>query len=163
MPISKKLTVAEREILRDDYIMSVVTKYNKQLMDLITALKDTKPTDDTQAIIDNLKKKHKLDASLNRGYSYTDEIKQLDSISIKNHKQRIFFKHDIKDNTYNVTLSQNDEEDITQINNTILEYKGKRKIMETAIKDLLVSTSAEYDQQKKITSLQKELIIKCTL
>ena len=163
MPISKKLTVAEREILRDDYIMSVVSKYNKKLLDLISTLKDTKPRESTEMIMDVLKKTHKLDVNLNRAYSYTDELAKLEAITIIHPKNGILFRYNIKNNTYDVTLSQSNEENFDNITNRIKEYTSKKKIIEKTIKDLIASSSKEDDQQKKITSLQKELIAKCII
>jgi len=69
MPISKKLTVVERDILTDDYIMPIITKYAKDLTTLITLMKDKTIDDMVQKAKDDAFEHDNLALSVSTSYS----------------------------------------------------------------------------------------------
>jgi len=83
MPIGKKLSAVERNILIDDYVLVLITKHLKDLKSLMTYMKDSSHKDALTKYKDALSKDKNIHTSINRTYTgviadyilYTDNIK----------------------------------------------------------------------------------------
>ena len=73
MPISKKLTVAEREILIEDYITPLFSKNLKDLTSLIVLMKDTTIEDNKEALKEELKTKEEIAVNTHTSFDYNKQ------------------------------------------------------------------------------------------
>ena len=164
MPVSKKLTVAERKILTDDYIMPVLAKSVKDVVTLVSLMKDTRTTDDLEAFKKDLKEVHDTEAGINTAY---DHIKQVHSVykyhlhkRIPSASYRVYL--DTDDDSYTTNI------DITKDTDLAVMYAVKHsdKTMKIMFKQLVTwrqLNEALAVQTNKIEELQGKISAKCAL
>ena len=71
MPIGKKLSAVERNILIDDYVLVLITKHLKDLKSLMALMKDSSHKDALDKYKDDLKKTKYVEARISTTYKNT--------------------------------------------------------------------------------------------
>jgi len=85
MPIGKKLSAVERNILIDDYILVLITKHLKDLKSLMTFMKDSSHKDALDKYKDDLRKDKGVEAKISTIYKNTTSEYRLhtDDVMVK--------------------------------------------------------------------------------
>ena len=166
MPISKKLTVQEREILMDDYLVPVLFKHGKDLNSLITLMKDRTLDDDVEA--------YKKAMADNEEYSLTKNTHYQHS-SGKTVTSGYFIKTKFDDDEITASVNYSVDKgaysahfDVIQPNGLfcVNEMKNADKVIKAmvAVLDVWKDKNEALDvKNEHVAKLQESMKIKCSL
>ena len=167
MPISKKLSVAEREIMMDDYLMPTIYKHGKDLISLITLMKDQKLEKAVETFKEDNRKIKKLELSTNSHYDHSlfSSIVSYYQVRTNEHTSHYDESHvrfDVKEGKYSseVNVNAGDSKGLTN------EIKLKAKQIEQMIKtlDKWKDLNEALDvKNEHVAKLQNDMKIKCSL
>ena len=167
MPISKKLTAVEREILKDDYILDILAKHSKKITSLITILKDTTATDKLKTILETFQKKNVMNINIRQNYQSRLQKSKRIAITFAdkspNNTEKNYVNYDIEKELFNATIKQNGHYNLDDMEDSIKEFKKMRPKIISVVKEIMVEIHAIEKQEKTIEELHNELAIKCSL
>jgi len=166
MPISKKLTVAERDILMDDYIMPTITKHGLDLAKLIILMKDRSLTDDVENFKEDALKDHGFKLSRSSAYSH---IKNMSEVSLYS----ISAFDELLNTDITLTYSVDNDRFSTRVSTTqgkaqqcVNMVKASEKIlnhMATVLAEWKDKSEAMDVKDEHVKELQESMQIKCSL
>jgi hypothetical protein len=164
IPVSKKLTVAERKILTEDYILPALTKNVKDIITLVSLMKDTRLQEDLNKFREDLKAVHGIAAERYNGFS-----KAVNGYAT----YKFFLTHKTKEATYKVYQDVPEDNYTSSIEVTkdthlavIYEIKHASKHIQDMFNKLAVwrqLNEAVEVQEAKIEELRELISAKCTL
>ena len=154
MPIGKKLSAAERNILIDDYVLVLITKHLKDLKSLMTFMKDSSHKDALDKYKDDLKKTKYVEAKIATTYKnttseyrlHTDEV--MVKLSSEGKYEAVFSSKASGVSKLKTRLG-------THLTTTyeLLDEVGKFKIL----------VDKDYEHRLAIGELQEEMQQKCNI
>ena len=166
MPISKKLTVNERTIIIEDYVVPVVVKHSKKLITLVTLMKDTTIEDGRKVLKGELLAKEQLSATTNMSFDYAESTSVPHMYTITDVAgdkwEKSYIAYNVKEGIYQMNIQTAD----VSIDKLVRESKKAEALADKLCKALKKWKDQEEALQvktKHIAELQESLQVKCSI
>ena len=162
MPISKKLTVVEREILIEDYIMPLITKHRKDLASLVTLMKDRTIEDMGVALREELLTKEDIKVNTSTAFSYADQRTELSSYSATDRTTGDKVQYLCSSEEYTINLSSSNKDSAALVREMKIAHATTRRLL-TALVRWKNQEEAAFTKKEHVTKLQESMQVKCSL